>query len=104
MGYESADVQNPDEYFYLIAEGDSMEPKIMAGDFVLIHRQDDVDSGDLAVVIVNGEEGTLKRIIKKPSLVILEPLNRNHPTRYFSGFEINSLHICGKAIEIKRKL
>lgn len=104
IGIEPADVSNPDEYFYLIAEGDSMEPKIMAGDKVLVHRQEDVECGELAVVIVDGEEGTLKRVIKKPGLVILEPLNRNHEARYFSGEEINTLCICGKAVEIKRKL
>lgn len=104
IGVEPADVSNPDEYFYLIAEGDSMEPKIMEGDKVLVHRQEDVESGELAVVIVNGEEGTLKRVVKKPGLVVLEPLNHAHETRYFAGEEINTLRICGKAVEIKRKL
>lgn len=104
VGVEPADVSNPDDYFYLIAEGDSMEPKIMAGDKVLVHRQEDVESGELAVVIVDGEEGTLKRVVKKPGLVILEPLNHAHPTRYFAGEEINTLRICGRAVEVKRKL
>lgn len=104
IGVEPADVSNPDDYFYLIAEGDSMEPKIMAGDKVLVHRQEDVESGELAVVIVDGEEGTLKRVVKKPGLVILEPLNHAHPTRYFAGEEINTLRICGRAVEVKRKL
>ena len=104
IGLEPADVSNPDDYFYLVAEGDSMEPKIMAGDKVLVHRQEDVESGELAVVIVDGEEGTLKRVVKKPGLVILEPLNHAHPTRYFAGEEINTLRICGRAVEVKRKL
>ena len=104
IGTEPADVSVPEAYFYLIAKGDSMEPKIMDGDYVLVHRQADVNNGELAVVIVDGDEGTLKRIIKKSGLVILEPLNHKHPTRYFAGEEINSLRICGKAVEIKRKL
>lgn len=104
IGSEPADVANPDDYFYLVAEGDSMEPRIMAGDYVLVHRQDDVESGELAVIIVDGEEGTLKRVLKKPGLVILEPLNHAHETRFFAGEEINILRICGRAIEVKRKL
>lgn len=104
IGLEPADVSNPDEYFYLIAEGDSMEPKIMAGDKVLVHKQEDVESGELAVVVVNGEEGTLKRVVKKPGMVILEPINHAHETRFFAGEEMNQLRICGKAVEIKRKL
>lgn len=104
IGLEPADVSNPDEYFYLIAEGNSMEPKIMAGDKVLVHKQEDVESGELAVVVVNGEEGTLKRFVKKPGMVILEPINHAHETRFFAGEEMNQLRICGKAVEIKRKL
>ena len=104
IGMEPADVSNPDDYFYLIAEGDSMEPKIMAGDKVLVRKQEDVESGELAVVVVDGEEGTLKRVLKKQGLIILEPLNHAHETRFFAGEEINLLRICGKAVEIKRKL
>lgn len=71
---------------------------------MLVHRQEDVESGALAIVIVDGEEGMLKRVVKKPGLIILEPLNRNHEARYFAGEEINTLRICGRAVEVKRKL
>lgn len=101
--YEGADVKNPNDYFWLRCTGDSMEPRIYEGDLVLIHKQQDVDSGDLAVVVVDGEEGTLKKIIKEANMVILEPLNHNHPTRYFVGDDCSKLLIAGKVVMLERK-
>ena len=53
------------EYFALkIARGKSMEPRMMDGDVVIVRRQPDVDSGDIAVVLVNGNDATVKQISK----------------------------------------
>ena len=103
QGSELADVANPQEYFWLRAEGDSMAPSIMPGDLVLVHIQPDVDSGALAVIIVDGEEGTLKKLIRKPNAVILQSFNQAYPPRVFVGDEINQIHIAGRVVETKRK-
>lgn len=104
LGYEGADVANPENYFFLRATGNSMEPRVFEGDYILVHRQPDVDSGDLAVVIVNGEEGTLKKVIKKHNTIILQPFNPAHAVKVFTGEEINSIIIAGKAVELLRKM
>lgn len=104
LGYEGADVANAEEYFYLRATGESMEPRVYEGDYVLVHRQPDIESGELAVVIVNGEEGTLKKIIKKQNTIILQPFNPTHAVRVFTGEEINNIIIVGKAVELLRKM
>ena len=52
-----------------------MEPKISDGDVVIVRRQPDVDSGDIAVVLVNGDDATVKRIKKSPQGVTLIPSN-----------------------------
>lgn len=104
QGVAMADVANPKEYFYLRAEGDSMEPKISDGDLVLIHRQEEVENGELAVVIINGEEGTLKRFIQKDGAVILQSINPNYPPRVIFGEELKNVCIAGKAVELKRQL
>jgi len=104
QGAEIADVPNPAEYFYLRADGDSMEPKISAGDLVLIHKQEEVENGELAVVIINGEEGTLKRFMRKDGAVILQSFNPEYPPRIILGEELKSVCIAGKAVELKRKL
>lgn len=98
-GYEPADVENPDEYFYLRADGDSMEPYIYEGDYVLVHKQDDVDSGELAIVIVGGEEGTLKKVLKQANTVILQPFNARYPARIFVGRECASIRIVGRVMK-----
>lgn len=103
LGFELADVKAPDEYFYLVTKGDSMEPDIREGEYALIHKQPTVESGEVAVVVVNGEEGTLKKVIKKDDAVILQALNPTYEPRFFVGEEAKALYICGKLVETKRK-
>lgn len=103
QGYEGADVSNAEDYFYLRATGDSMEPDVREGDLVLIHKQPEVESGELAVVVVDGEEGMLKRVILKPGAVILQSSNPAHPPRVFIGEEAQLVRIAGKAVQMVRK-
>ena len=103
QGYEGADVANAEDYFYLRATGDSMEPDVREGDLVLVHKQPQVESGELAVVVVNGEEGMLKRVILKPGAVILQSANPAHPPRVFIGDEAQLVRIAGKAVQSIRK-
>lgn len=102
-GTAMADVRNPADYFYLMVRGDSMEPRISDGDLALVRRQPDVESGQLAVVIIGGEEGTLKKIIKKDGAVILQPFNPAYPTQVFMGQDLENLQIVGKVVETKRR-
>ena len=103
LGFEGADVANAEDYFYLRATGDSMEPKIFEGDLVLIHRQPDVENGEMAVVVVDGKEGMLKQVIKKPGALILQSYNPAHPPRVFIGEEMQMVEIAGKAVSMLRK-
>jgi len=102
-GTEIADVRRPEDYFYLMVRGDSMEPRIHSGDLALIRRQPDVNSGDLAVVLVDGEEGTLKKVIKKDGMLILQPFNPNYPAMIYSGEDLNYIQIVGKVVETKTR-
>lgn len=103
QGTEPADVANPKDYFYLRAEGDSMLPDIRPGDLVLVHIQPEVDNGDLAVVVIDGEEGTLKKFMRKGDTVVLQSFNQQYPPRVFVGDEINTIKIAGRVVETKRK-
>lgn len=102
-GSELADVRRPEDYFYLLVRGDSMEPRISSGDLALVHRQPDVHSGELAVVLVDGEEGTLKKVIKKDGMLILQPFNPSYPAMIYSGEDLNYIQIVGKVIETKTR-
>ena len=94
------------EYFGLQIQGQSMEPKISNGDVVIVRRQPDVDSGDIAVVLVNGNDATVKRIKKSPQGVTLIPSNPAYEPIYYSNEEVESLPvtILGKVVELRAKL
>lgn len=102
LGEEMADVSNADEYFYLRAEGNSMEPDIKAGDLVLVHKQQEVENGALAVVVIGREEGTLKRIGYKHGAVVLTSINPAFPPRILIGEEINDMIVAGRVMKVVR--
>lgn len=87
-------------HFYLKVKGNSMEPKISEGDLALVHIQSDVESGSLAIVLVDGEEGVIKKVVKKPNSIELHSFNPYYPTRVFAYEEMNSIKIIGKVIKI----
>ena len=66
-------IVNPEEHFFLRVNGESMNNVIKNGAFALIHKQDTVEDGEIAVVLVNGYDATLKRFTKKGDIVVLEP-------------------------------
>lgn len=102
-GYEPADVRSVDDYFYLRVKGDSMEPRIHEGDLALVRKQDYAENGDLAVVVINGNEGTLKKVIKSGGSVILQPFNSDYAPQIYTGEAINEVHIVGKVISTVTK-
>jgi repressor LexA len=103
VGHDFADVKNPDEYIFFAVKGDSMEPEIREGNLALVHRQPNVESGELAIVVINGEEGTLKKVIKKEGTLILQAFNSKYEPLTFSGKELDLINICGKVVETKKK-
>lgn len=105
IGYElvSADMLNDGfEYAWLKVKGDSMYPLIMDGDLVLVCLQNEIDSGDLAVVIVDEEDGVIKRVNYSTNKVTLISENaEKYPPRVFEKADISRLRIWGKAIDLK---
>lgn len=101
----SVDEVGNGEYFGLQIKGQSMEPKISDGDVVIVRRQPDVDSGDIAVALVNGNDATVKRIKKSPQGVTLIPSNPAYEPMYYSNEEIESLPvtILGRVVELRAK-
>ena len=94
------------DFFGLRIKGSSMEPRIREGDVVIVRKQDDADTGDTAVVMVNGDSATVKRIKKEPdgSLVLI-PNNPAYDAQHFSPAEIEDkpVHIIGKVVELRGK-
>lgn len=108
IDYEEIDekIARQGEYYALKVRGDSMEPRILDGDVVIVRIQGDVDSGDLAIVLVNGDDATIKKVIKSESGITLIPYNTTkYDPLFYSNQDIKDLPvvISGKVIELRGK-
>lgn len=91
---------NPEDFFVVRVKGDSMLPKVADGDAVLVRKQSDVESGEIAVVLIDGEDATIKRVYKSEQGITLVADNPSvYPPRFYSNEEIASLPVIiqGKA-------
>lgn len=103
-GTEYASVKDPENYFFLVVKGDSMEPRISDGDLALVHRQPTLDNGDLGVMVYGTDgEGTLKKYIQRGNAVVLHPFNPDYEDLIIKGEELDHLYIAGKVVETKAK-
>ena len=93
------------DYFGLRISGDSMEPLIHHGSIVIVRQQDDVENGDIAIVIVNGEDATCKKIEKFENGIMLVPVNKAYEEKFYTNEEIEKLpvRIIGKVVESRTK-
>ncbi len=92
-------------YFGLQIKGDSMVPNICDHDVVIVRQQDDAETGDTVIALVNGDDATCKRLKKYHDGIELIPNNPNFEPIYFSNEEIQSkpVRIIGKVVELRRK-
>lgn len=94
------------EFFALKIRGHSMEPRMMEGDVVIVRKQEDVESGDVAIVLVNGNEATVKRVKKQEEGITLIATNTSvYEPHFYSSKEIKNLsvQILGKVVELRGK-
>lgn len=106
IGYEyiSPDsISQYEEYFFLKVKGDSMEPQICNGDYALIQKQTSVDSGSIAVVIIDNEDGVIKKVNYDSDWIELVSFNPYYPPRRFEGADVQRISVVGLVKEIKRK-
>ena len=107
LGYEQADVDDPEEYFYLKVCGDSMKNCGMVdGSLVLFHKQQYAENGDIVACLVGGDSATVKRFFKRERRIILQPENDDYTPIELSpiDFETGDARILGVAQEVKIKL
>ncbi|MCD8355966.1 MAG: helix-turn-helix domain-containing protein [Clostridia bacterium] len=93
------------DHFGLRVRGRSMEPRILEGDVVIVRKQSDVDTGDTAIVLVNGSEATVKKIKKTKAGLTLIPNNPAFDPMFYTPEEIMTLpvQIIGKVVELRGK-
>lgn len=94
------------EYFGLQIKGNSMEPKISDGDIVIVRKQPDVESGEIAVVLVNGDDATVKRIKKSAAGITLIANNPAYDPMFYSNEDIEKLPVAilGRVVELRAKI
>ena len=93
------------EYFGLKIKGDSMEPRMTTGDTVIVRSQPEVENGEIAIVMVDGETATCKKIKKTPDGLVLISLNPAYEPMFYTKREVRELpvRIIGKVVELRAK-
>ena len=93
------------EYFGIIVKGDSMEPRMTTGDVVIVRSQQTAETGDIAIVMIENENATCKKIKMTPEGIMLISLNPSYEPMFYSNKEIEQLpiKIIGKVIELRAK-
>ena len=93
------------EFFALKIKGDSMEPKISEGDVVIVRKQSTVENGELAVVLVNGDDATVKKFYRSNNGIKLVSTNPKFDPFFYTPTEVDSLpvSVIGRVIELRAK-
>lgn len=92
-------------YFGLQIKGNSMEPRMCEGDVVIVRQQEDAESGDIVIAMVNGDDATCKRLRKYRDGIELISNNPVYPPMFYSNEDIISkpVKIIGKVVELRGK-
>lgn len=96
---------DPENYYALQITGDSMEPLFSDGDIAVVHKQDDFESGNTCIVLVNGDEATVKKVVKKDNGINLIAMNPYYPVKHFTKNEMDEIpvKVIGKVIEARKR-
>ena len=90
------------ECFALKVKGDSMSPRIMDGDIVLVKKQESAEDGDLVIAEIEGE-ATCKVLKRSHGSVMLVPFNAAFAPFVYTGQEAEDLRILGKVVESRHE-
>lgn len=102
----SEDLAKTGEFFGLRIQGNSMEPDIHNRDTVIVKKQDDAESNEIVIALINGNDGVCKRLKKYAESIALVSINPDYEPMYFNQEEIDNtpVRIIGKVVELRRKL
>ena len=94
------EVADPENYFALKVTGHSMEPVLYEDDIVVVHRQNDVESGQTAIILIIDEEATVKKVIKYDDYIELVAFNMAYcPPRKLT--KKDKFKIIGRVMEAR---
>ena len=92
-------------FFGLQIHGNSMEPRMCEGDVVIVRQQEDAESGDIVIAMINGDDATCKRLRKYRDGIELISNNPSYEPMFFSNQDIleKPVRIIGKVVELRGK-
>lgn len=98
--------RDPSDFFTLRVKGNSMYPRLIDGDTILCLRCNAVDSGSYAVVLIDGDEATVKKVnyVDGEDWLELIPINPEYPTKRIEGHDLELCRILGKVVKLIRDL
>ena len=101
----SEEMAKTGEFFGLQIHGDSIEPRMCEGDVVIVRKQENAESGDIVIAMVNGDDATCKRLRKYRDGIELISNNPSYEPMFFSNEDIISkpVKIIGKVVELRGK-
>ncbi len=92
------------ESIFITVKGDSMYPKIESGDTVLVHKQDSVDNGTIAVVLLDEDEALVKRVVYDKDWIELHSINPMYPPMRFEGADVLRIQVLGAVKMILKRV
>lgn len=105
--YRPTCIPSPTEqelYIWVNVVGDSMSPLIDDGSKILLKKQESVDSGQIAVVLIDGEEAVVKRVLYGSDWIELQSVNPYYPPRRFDGSDVQRIRVMGLVKEVSKTI
>lgn len=101
IGYVNIDkkISDPENYFALTVTGDSMQPILYEGDIIIVHRQNDIENGQVGIILIDNEEATVKKVIKHDDYIELIAFNSYYPPKRLD--KNSKFQIIGKVTEAR---
>ena len=99
--------QNPSDVpdtICIKVQGDSMYPKIEDGDIIVVRRQESVDSGSIAVVLVDEEQGYVKKVFYDRETIELHSINPEYAPKIFKGKDVLRVRVVGLVKKIVKEI
>ena len=97
-------VQEAQETICIIVRGDSMYPKIEDGDLIQVHKQSTVESGQVGVVLIDGEEAFVKKVVYGEKWIELHSFNPMYKTMRFNGADVQRIRILGVVKKVIKEM
>lgn len=107
VDYMPTFISSPSEqerYIWVNVVGDSMSPLIENDSMVLVKLQDSVDSGQIAIVLIDDEEASVKRLVYGKNWIELQSVNPYYPPRRFEGAEVQRIRVMGLVKKVSKDI